>query len=128
MEVHKIIIRTQIWYIFSSHPVNIKTGDHTEEAEEKQMEYLSEKLPFHQCTNCSVDCFEREPLSSRSWQNSKTKNFPKFCYPWRQLSQLMVTKPWKGYETLYTTDTSLNIRAEKEYKEKSQTTPNCPII
>lgn len=62
-EVHKIIIRTQIWYMHSSHPVNIKTGDHTVGAEEGQIEHFSEKLPSPQCTNCSVDCFEGEPVS-----------------------------------------------------------------
>lgn len=40
----------------------------------------------------------------------------------------MVMKSWKGYETLYTTDRSLNIRVEKEFQEESQTIPNCPLF
>lgn len=36
----------------------------------------------------------------------------------------MVMKSWMGYETLYTTDRSLNIRVEKEFQEESETIPN----
>lgn len=40
----------------------------------------------------------------------------------------MAMKSGKGHKTLYTTETFLNIRAKKEFKEVSQSIPNCPLI
>jgi len=74
-----------------------------------------------------VGCFDWEPLRPRSWQNFKAQLY-EVLLSMEMAITVNSNEVMLGYETFYTTDTFLNIRAEKEFKKASQTIPNCPLI